>query len=338
MRLISPILASILILGVLIGACKSSGASDGSTESLTLYSGRSETLVQPIIDQFSAATGIEVAVKYASTPQLAATLLEEGSRSPADLFFAQDPGGLGVVEDMLTTLSPETLNQAPDWAQSPEGKWIGLSGRARTVVFNTDTLTVEDLPDDIWGFTDPAWKGRLGWPPSNASFQTMVTGMRSVWGEQRTREWLEGIQANEPIVFPKNTPIVAAVGAGEIDAGFVNHYYLHRFLAEQGDEFPARNYHPRAGGPGALVMVAGVGILDTTENQETAERFITFMLSAVAQQYFASQTFEYPLLDNVRTGSALVPMVDIVRPEISMRELSDIEGTQRLLRDTGVLP
>ena len=305
---------------------------------LVVYSGRSETLVDSIIQQFAEATGIEVDVRYANTGQLAATLLEEGGNSPADLFFAQDPGGLGAVEGMLTELPPEFLEQVPEWARSPDNKWVGISGRARAVVYNSERLTEADLPDDMFGFTDPAWKDRIGWAPTNASFQTMVTAMRSEWGEERTREWLEGIQGNNPKVYPKNTPQVAAAAAGEIDVGFVNHYYLFRFLAEEGEGFPARNYHPRAGGPGSIVMVAGAGILSSAENRENAEGFLRFMLSPVAQQYFAAQTFEYPLVDGVRTQHVLVELDNIVKPDLTAGDLTDLAGTQTLLQDTGVLP
>lgn len=190
----------------------------------------------------------------------------------------------------------------------------------------------------MFGFTDPKWRGRIGWAPTNASFQTMVTAMRAVWGEDRAREWLLGIQANEPKVYPKNTPQVAAAAAGEIDVGFVNHYYLFRFLSEEGEDFPARNYHPRSGGPGSVVTVAGAGILETAENRENAERFLAFLLSTGGQQYFASQTFEYPLVENVRTHRVLIPLSEINSPEIALVDLADLEGTHQLMRDTGILP
>ena len=322
----------VTILTILLAGC------GGDEKTLTIYSGRSESLVGPIIQQFSEATDIKVAVKYGSTPQLAATLLEEGDRTPADVFFAQDPGGLGAVEEMLASLPAEILNRVPDWARSPQGRWVGISGRARTVVYNTEKLTEADLPDDLWGLTDPEWRGRIGWAPTNASFQTMVTGMRALWGEEKTRQWLEGIQANRPQVYPKNTPQVAAVAIGEIDVGLVNHYYLHRFLAEEGESFSARNYHPRGGGPGAMIMVAGAGILSPSDNRENAEKFLEFMLSLVGQQYFTGQTFEYPLVDGVKTPRDLVPLSEINHPNIPMRDLADLKGTQDLLRELGILP
>jgi iron(III) transport system substrate-binding protein len=306
--------------------------------SLAIYSGRSESLVDPIIRQFSKATGIKVSVKYADTPQLAATLLDEGAKSPADVFFAQDPVGLGVVEHLLAPLPQGILSGVPEWARSPQGKWVGLSGRARTVVYNTKKLTEADLPDDIFDFVDPKWKGRIGWPPTNGSFQIMVAAMRVQWGDAKTRQWLLGIQANAPKVYPNNTAAVKATADGEIEVGFVNHYYLFRFIVEQGESFPARNYHPRAGGPGALVMVAGAGILATSQNKVAAERFLEFMLSPVAQQYFAGQTFEYPLVAGVNTHRALVPLSGINQPSIPLKGLADLAGTQKLLRETGVLP
>jgi iron(III) transport system substrate-binding protein len=158
-----------------------------------------------------------------------------------------------------------------------------------------------------------------------------------LWGEEKTTEWLKGIQANEPTSYPNNTTQVAAAAAGEIDVGLVNHYYLHRFLQEEGDAFPARNYHPTAGGPGSLVMVAGAGILQTSKNQENGEKFLKFMLSQVGQQYFAGQTYEYPLVEGVLTNRLLTPIDEINRPNVDMADLVDLEGTQRLLRELGIL-
>ena len=307
--------------------------------SLVVYSGRSESLVAPIIEQFQEVTGIEVAVKYGKTGEIAATLLEEGDNSPADVFFAQDPGGLGAVANagMMEILPSDITDKVPAWARSPKSEWVGISGRARVVVYNTENLTAEQLPMSMEDFTKPEWKGRIGWPPTNGSFQAMVTAMRVVWGEDKTREWLLGIQANEPQVYPKNTPIVAGAAAGEVDVGFVNHYYLHRFLAEEGEDFAARNYHVADGGPGSIILVAGIGILNMAENKDNAERFVNFMLTRAAQQYFASQTFEYPLVEGVRTNRILTPLDEINNPDIDMAALEDLAGTQTLLRDLGIL-
>jgi iron(III) transport system substrate-binding protein len=307
---------------------------------LVVYSGRSESLVGPIIAQFAEATNVQVEVKYGSTSEIAATLLEEGANSPADVFFAQDPGGLGAVAQagLFAPLPESVLANVPAEYRSPEGLWVGISARARVVVYNTDALTPEDLPADLWDFTDPRWKDKLGWAPTNGSLHAMVTAMRVAWGEARTREWLEGIQANNPKTFEGNAPVVQAVGAGEIEVGFVNHYYLYRFLQEEGEGFKARNYFLPGGGPGSLVMVAGAGRLARGQNEANAVRFLEFMLSTVAQQYFAGQTYEYPLVEGVNTPRGLAPLAELNRLEIDMAHLADLAGTTQLLRDVGVLP
>ena len=306
--------------------------------SLVIYSGRGESLVDPIIQQFADVTGIDVEVKYGGTASLAATLLEEGANSPADVFYAQDPGGLGAVESLLAPLPADILQRSPEWARSPQGLWAGISGRARVLVYSPDRVPESELPADVFELTDPKWKGRIGWAPTNGSFLTMVTGMRKLWGEEKTADWIEGMVENDAIIYPKNTPQVAAVAAGEIDIGFVNHYYLYRFISEEGEDFAARNYHPTDGGPGALVMVSGAGILSTAENRENAELFVEFLLGTVAQQFFAGQTFEYPLVEGVNINRLLTPLDEIARPDIALADLSDLEGTTAILRDLGALP
>lgn len=307
---------------------------------LVLYSGRSESLVAPIIQLFSETSGVEVEVRYGSTAEIAATLLEEGDNTPADVFWAQDPGGLGAIAEagMLTALPQALVDKVPAPFRSPENLWVGVSGRARVVVYNTDALTPDALPADIWDFTDPQWAGKIGWAPTNGSFQVMVTGMRQVWGEEKTRQWLEGIIANNPVAYENNTAVVAAVGAGEVEIGFVNHYYLYRFLQEEGEGFAARNYFLPGQGPGSLVMVAGAGILKNSDNPSAAEKFLQFLLSTVAQQYFATQTWEYPLLEGVVTPSGLTPLADLHGIEIDLASLADLQGTVTLLTEVGALP
>lgn len=305
---------------------------------LIIYSGRSQSLVGPLLKQFQAETGIEVGVRWGKTAELAATLLEEGERSPADVFYAQDPGGLGAVVDLMAPLPQDLLDRVDPRFRDPQGRWVGVSGRARVVVYNTERLSPQDLPQDLWGFTDPAWKGRLGWAPTNASFQAMVTAMRVAWGEERAREWLEAMLANEIRAYENNTAIVAAVGSGEIDAGFVNHYYLYRFLTEEGEDFPARNYFLPSGGPGSLVMVSGVGVLKTAEHREAALRLIDYLLSEPAQRYFAQETFEYPLVQGIPAYGDLTPLEDLNALPIDLADLADLQGTILLLQEVGALP
>ena len=319
--------------------CDSPKEDSNSPASLVVYSGRKEPLIGPLIKKFSEASGIEVQMRYAKTAELAALILDEGKNSPADVFFAQDAGALGALSDrgVLRKLASELLPVDKRF-RSPKDDWVGVSGRARVVAYNTKKLTAEDLPATIFGFTDPKWKGRIGWPPTNGSFQAFVTAMRVTMGEAKTREWLLGIKANNPKEYPSNTTSVRAVSTGEVDVAFVNHYYLFRFLQEKGDDFPVRNHYLSNGDVGALINVAGAGILRTSQNSEAAERFVSYLISKDAQQYFADKTFEYPLKEGVKIHSLLIPLAQIGHPNINLSELSDLKVTLELLRETGVLP
>ncbi len=315
-------------------------AEPSSTDSeLVIYSGRSQELVGPIIERFRAESGITVNVKYGDTAELAATILEEGANSPADVYFAQDAGALGALTnaEVLSELSPEILEKVPAEYRAPEGQWVGVSGRSRVVAYNTAELTEADLPDTILDYTDPQWKGRIGWAPTNASFQAFVTAMRINLGEDVAREWLQGIQANQPKVYQNNTAVLEAVASGEISVGFINHYYLYRAVKEQGEGYGARNYFFKNGDIGGLINVAGAGILNTATHRDAADAFITFLLSEEAQTYFADETEEYPLVAGIAPDPAIPPLGSLAPPSVDLNSLQDLQGTLALLQEVGVL-
>ncbi len=313
---------------------------DDEDREITVYSGRSEELIGPLLEQFSEETGIEVGVRYAGTASLAALLLEEGDRTDADLFIAQDAGALGAVQraGLFADLDDSVLDRVPEVYRSPSGQWVGVSGRARVVVYNTDAVSPDDLPDSIVDFTDANWEGRIGWAPTNGSFQAWLTALRVAAGEDAAREWLEGIEANGVTAYANNTSIVEAVGRGEVDVGFVNHYYLYRFLAEEGDDFPARNHFTGPGDVGTLVNVAGAGVIADSDASDEAVELLEFLLSDESQEFLSGENFEYPLVDGVPTSVELMPLSEIVPVAIDLDDLEDLEGTLALLQDTGVLP
>ena len=323
-----------LLLSIFAVAC------GGGGDSLTVYSGRSQELIGPILDRFAEQSGIEVKVKYAGTAELAATLLEEGDRSPADVYIAQDAGALGAVEaaGLFARLDDAVLDRVSPTFRSPAGRWVGLSGRARTIVYNTEQVDPAELPQSILDFTDPRWKGRIGWAPTNGSFQAFVTAVRLTHGDDVARQWLQGMKANDPVEYPKNTPIVAAVGAGEIAVGFVNHYYLHRFLAEEGEGFKARNFYTAPGDVGTLINVAGAGIIESSHAKDAANQLLLFLLGREAQRYFTEATYEYPLVDGVEANADLRSIAELEPVQLDLGRLADLEGTLKLLRETGVLP
>ena len=339
-RSIRTHLALLIACVAAAAAMLAASCGDDGEQRLTIYSGRSPELIGPLLERFAEETGIDVGVRYGGTAQIAALLIEEGDRSPADIFISQDAGALGAVQaaGLFTTIDDDILERVASTYRSREGQWVGLSGRARVVVYNTEALTPDDLPDSILEFTDPKWRGRVAWAPTNGSFQSWVTALRVGEGEDGARAWLAGMRANEAPGFPNNSSIVEAVGRGEVDAGLVNHYYLSRFLAEHGEDFAARNYHTGPGDIGTLVNVAGAGVLRTSKATDSARQFLEFMLSEEAQRYYAETNTEYPLVAGVEGAPGLRSIADLQPPAIDLSDLWDLEGTLRLLRSAGVLP
>jgi len=359
---IRPLLVAWLLVGVLVAACSGAGpgrsvpagsgpavASGGATNglpssstqagSLTIYSGRSESLVAPILDRFSQETGIAAEVRYGDTAELAALLLEEGDASPADVFFAQDAGALGAVADagLMAPLTEEQLSAVPGESRDAEGRWVGISGRARVAAYSTERVDPDELPASILDFTDERWSDRLGWVPTNGSFQAFVTALRVLEGDAVARDWLAGISANEPKAYDGNAAAVEAVAAGEVDVAFVNHYYLLGLVADQGEDYPVANHSFESGDPGNLVNLAGVGVLAASGRQGPAARLVDFLLTPQSQAYFATETFEYPLVDGVSADARLTPLAELGSPAIDLNDLADLQGTVELLRETGVL-
>ena len=336
----------ILLAALALAGCGGDDAADetGATTAaeggtLTVYSGREEELVAPLFERFEEETGIDVEVRYADSAELAATIAEEGGNSPADVFFAQDPGSLGAVEEQLAELPDTVLDRVDARFRDDGGRWVGTSGRARVIIFNTDELSADEVPDSVFDLTDPKWKGKVGLPPTNASFQAFVTAMRLDVGDERTREWLEALKANDPKFYEKNTPTVEAVASGEVQLGLVNHYYLYLVKAEQPDA-PIENKFLPGDDPGALVSVAGAGVLEGSDNREAAERFVEFLLADAQQRFYTEEAeeAEIPLVAGVDPKPG-VPTLDELKgrgPTVDLSELgAELERTLELLNETG---
>ncbi|MFA5890753.1 MAG: iron ABC transporter substrate-binding protein [Actinomycetota bacterium] len=314
------------------------GGNKTPSGAITVYSGREKDLVAPLYERFTAATGITVNARYGDTAELAAQILEEGSGSPADVFFAQDAGGLGAVSarGLFEPLEEAITNKVESRFRASDRSWVGVSGRARVAVYNTETLKREDLPTSILGFTDPKWKGKIGWAPTNGSFQAFVTGLRILKGDDAARAWLRGLKANDAQVYPKNTPIVEAVNAGEIQVGFVNHYYVLEMMKDN-PAIKAANYFFSGGDPGSLVNVAGVGIVKTSHNEAAARRFVEYLLETEAQEFFATETFEYPLVAGIKADPRLPALTALEPPAIDLSQLKSLEATLTMLKDENIL-
>lgn len=318
-------------------ACSSQPQSEDS-DKIVVYSGRSEELVAPLIEQFTADTGIEVETRYAGSGEMAAQLITEGDKSPADVFLSQDAGALGAVSKagLLAPIDAETLAAVPAEFSAADGTWVGVSGRARVIVYNP-TLA-PNPPDTIDALLAPEWKGKIGFAPSNASWQAFVTGLRVLRGDDGAEQWLRAFKAQDPQAFENNVAVRDAVDSGQAPLGLVNHYYLYELIQSKGaDAVVAVNKFMAAGDPGGLINVAGVGVLKAAPNPAGAQQFAAYLVGETAQKYFAQETSEYPLIASVPPSAEMPPLADLKPPAVDLSQLDDIEATQELLVNTGLL-
>jgi iron(III) transport system substrate-binding protein len=336
--------ASLAALG--LTAC---GAEDGGAagvpddKKIVVYSGRSESLVKPLLEKFSQQTGVAIEARYGTTAQMAAQLLEEGERSPADVFFAQDAGALGAVSkgELFASLPAETLNKVPAKYRADNGHWVGVSARARVLAYNPGQVPAAQLPKSVFDLTRPEWRGKVGIAPTNASFQAFVTAMRVQHGEARTKEFLAGLKANEPQVRDNNVKILEDVNAGTMAVGLINHYYLGEVAKEQGttpEKLTAKLHFFPNGDTGALVNVAGVGVLERSAQDKDAKTFLDYLLGTEAQQYFATETYEYPVVAGVAGPPAVPPLADLNVPPVNLNDLDTLNETINLIKESGLVP
>jgi len=329
------VLTSLLGLALFATAC---GDDDGSDDSITLYSGRNEELIQPLVDDFTDSTGINVNVRYGDSAELALLIQTEGDNTPADLFISQSPGALGLLagEGRLATLGSDLTSLVDDGFAAGDDTWVGLTGRVRVIVYNSDLVDEADLPSSVFDLVEPEYAGKVGVAPNNGSFQDFVTAMRNEHGDADTREWLVGMGQNNSPNYPKNSAIVEAVGRGEVPMGLVNHYYNLRAV-EADPSVASENHFLPVDDIGSLVIVTAGAVLATSEASESAESLLSFLLSFDTQKTFAEQTQEYPLLDGVAPPAGLPALDGYAAQTIDYDLLGDgLLGTINLIRESGI--
>lgn len=315
----------------------------GATEDnpVVIYSGRAEELVGPLLTQLEDAVGAPVEVRYADSAELAAQLLEEGDRTEADVFFSQDAGALGALAraDMLAELPAAITDRVDPAYVDADGRWVATSARARVVIYNEETAPEATEFTGIDDILSEEYAGQIGYAPTNASFQSFVTALRVIRGEEAAEQWLTDFAALEPVAYEKNSLVLEAVDRGEVSLGLVNHYYWFAMAQEVGAEaMTAQVHYLNSDDPGALINVAGVGVVAGSEQSAEAEAVAEFLVSDEAQQFFADETAEYPVVEGITSDVHDVGnLTDLTGASIDLNDLDSLAETQAMLENVGLI-
>lgn len=321
-----------------LGLAASLTACGGGEDRLTIYSGRTENLVGPLLERFHSETGIAIDVKYGDSAELALLIDTEGERTPADVFLSQTPGANAFLagDDLLTQLPAELVEAVDERFRDDRGLWVGVTGRQRVLVYNTELVRPEDLPASIDEVVSEQFAGKVAVAPTNGSFQDFVTAMRQQRGDADTLLWLRALADSGAPTYSNNNAIVDAVARGEVAMGLVNHYYNHRFLAEDPD-LPSRNHQFPGSDIGSLLIPSTVSVLKSSTHREDALRFVEFLLEEQAQRYFSEETFEYPLVAGAEPAESLPPLETLEAFPYRFEDLGGgLEGTVELIRESGL--
>lgn len=285
-----------------------------------------------IYDDFSYNQNMDASASLANT---IVTEVEQGS-SRADMFISVDAGSLAAVaaEGAAGSL-PSEVTDMPDGDFATDS-WVGVAGRARAIPYNTNRFSASDIPDSVRDFPEvAAFENDLGWAPSYSAFQSFVTAMRLLRGEEDTRQWLVDMREMGTLTFDNEFLVSTSVADGELAAGFANHYYALRVRNSR--QNAPLDLAFTSGDAGALINVSGGLVIQGTENRDLANLLLRHLLSAEAQEFFATRTFAYPTVPEVPPAGGLPSIDELNPPDIDLTELSDQDATLDLLRETNVL-
>ena len=308
---------------------------------LTLYSAQHEQTVTSLTKDFEKESGITVRIRTGEGPALAAQIVAEGSKSPADVYFTENSPELMLLEEkgLLAKVDAATLGAVPARFNSPQGNWVGVLARENVLAYNPALIQVAQLPASLLDLASPTWKGKVAIAPSDADFLPLVSAMLVLKGHDVTLQWLKGLKDNAQ-VFDDDEGVVAAVNRKAVAVGVINSYYWARLHAELGDKGThSAVYHFANGDVGGLINVSGAAILATSKNNEAAQKFLAYLVSERAQKLLASNkvTFEYPLHAGVTPDPILKPFEQLSPPAIDMKQLGDDSEVVKLLRQAGLL-
>ncbi len=300
---------------------------------LTLYLGRGEGgLYENVIKAIEKRNpDLKLRIRRGPTASLTNAILAEAKAGVrrADLFWAVDSGAVGMVTsaDLAQSLPADLTGQLREEFQFPD--WVPVTGRIRTIPFNTERLTADKIPDNIMALPDSDFS--VGWAPAYAAFQSFVTGMRILEGDKVTTDWLKRMNRKAK-KFAGELGVVMAVERGEVDIGLANHYYTLRLKAGK----PDANVDLAFTNNDAGCLVNASGILALKEGDLPAN-FIRYLLTKEVQSYLAEEACEIPLVSGVAPPQGLPGLNTINPPQIDLTRLADLRPTIDLMRNVGVL-
>jgi iron(III) transport system substrate-binding protein len=337
--------ATVLVVGVGLALSGCSGStSSASSESIVLYNAQHEQTTTALIKAFTKKTGIQVKVDNDDEDVLTAKIEQEGTRSPADVFFTENSNWLQQLADkgLLSKVKSSTLADVPASDSASDGDWVAVSARVSALVYNTKNLTAAEMPTSVLQLADPKWKGRIEIAPAETDFWPVVSSVERTYGKAKTLAWLEGLKANAGTkgIVPDNETIVADVNSGVTDLGLINHYYFDRLRAEKGSSaiHSALSYF-KAGDAGYLKTISGAGILKSSKHQAADQKFVAFLTSKAGQTALAkSDSFEYPLAPGVAANPAVTPL-DQLHPSTTFgpAQFGTGEDAKKLLQEAQLL-
>jgi iron(III) transport system substrate-binding protein len=312
-----------------------------SAATLTLYNAQHEQVVNQLVKDFQAQTGISVKVRTDEGPALAAQILTEGDRTPADVYFTENSPELVLLDEkgVLAPVAADSLAAVPARFNAPDGNWVGVLAREADVVYNTVKFQPQQLPASVLDFAKPEWAGKIAIAPSDADFLPLVSAVLALKGEPATLAWLKGLKSNAQI-FDDDEGVTAAVNRGAVPVGLINNYYWARLHAELGDKNTHSALHHFSNGDvGGLVNVSGAAVLKASKHQAEAQKFLAYLVSDRAQHLMAGNhiSFEYPLRTGVTPDPILKPFNELQPPALSIKQLGDDSQAGKLLREAGLI-
>jgi iron(III) transport system substrate-binding protein len=325
----AAIVAGVAVLALGVTACGGSSASSPAASAapatITLYSAQHEDLMQEMVAGFTKQTGIKVEMRSGKDSEMANQIIQEGDASPADVFVTENSPAMTLVASKggFSKLDADTLGQVPARYAPADGNWVGFAARSTVLAYNSTQLTAAQLPTSLLDLAQPAWKGKVGFSPSGADFQAIVSAVLAVKGEQATAQWLKGLKENGKI-YQGNSTVMKAVNRGEIQTGIIYHYYWYKDRAESGAN--SKNVELHLFGdkdPGAFISISGAGVVKASKNQAEAQQLVKYLTGKDGQQILAASTaLEYTVGNDVPANSALKPLSEIDAPAVPVADLN----------------